>query len=329
MTDDRTACAVAHPNIALAKYWGKRPRAGNVPATPSVSLTLSAPLLTQTRVQFDPALRADTVEINGQTATSGDRTMARVVRVLDEVRVLAATTDHARVSTKNSFPTSSGLASSASGFAALVVAASEAAGLSLTPAQLSQMARRASASAARSIFAGWVRLGTQDDAAAEPIAPPDHMPIVMLVCAVTDAPKSIGSTEAMELTRLTSPYYSRWLEDALSLEKVLVEALARRDLEAIGTLAEASALRMHSCMLASSPPILYFQPATIALIEKIRQLRKHGLGAWFTIDAGPHVKVICSPNEAPNVFKQLQPLCGSIMQCAPGDGARLEPACAF
>ena len=323
------ATAVARSNIALAKYWGKRAVPGNVPATPSLSITLAG-LETRTTVSFDAALERDAFTLGG--ALVDGESLARVTRVLDEVRALAGFAHRARVESANDFPTASGLASSASGFAALVRAALAAAKVEPAPgggalAAASRMARRASASAARSMFGGFVALGTGegegDDPAAVVVAPKEHWEIAVVVGAVTLAPKNVGSTSGMQHCRDTSPYFPAWVEDAPKLFAEVRRAVLARDLAALGAAAEASALRMHACMMASDPALLYFQPATMALLAEVRALRAQGVGAWATIDAGPHVKVITALADAPRVEAALQPRCARTLVAVPGDGAEV------
>src|SRR5262249_30732091 len=147
--------ASANTNIALVKYWGKRSHGENLPAVPSLSVTLSG-LVTRTTVQFDPYPGQDVLVLNGKSDTGAART--RVERFLDLVRLRAAMRGRASVRSANSFPTAAGLASSASAFAALAAAAARAAGLDLAPGELADLARRGSGSAARSIFGGFVEL---------------------------------------------------------------------------------------------------------------------------------------------------------------------------
>jgi diphosphomevalonate decarboxylase len=293
------ATAVAHPNVALAKYWGKRAIAGNVPATPSLSVSLGG-LETRTTVEFDSRLERDRFSLNGMPADA-----TRVSALLNEVRGLAGMTAFAQVDSHNDFPTASGLASSASGFAALARAAVSAADLAIDAPELSRIARRASASAARSIFGGYVALRTDDDAAAEHVHSDLQMAIV--VAAVTNAAKETGSTSGMDHCRATSPFYEAWVADAPAVFTEVRSALIANDLERVGAAAETSALRMHACMMASAPALLYFQPATLDLLSRVRALRADGIGAWATIDAGPHVKVICAPRDATRVAEKLSP----------------------
>ncbi len=317
----RSATAIAHANIALAKYWGKREIDGNVPATPSVSLTLGG-LSTRTTVALlDAGAAADALVLNGEP--QGGKPLARVSRMLDEIRALAGVATRARVTSANDFPTASGLASSASGFAALALAAASAYGLAPDRTALSRLARRASASAARSVFGGFVSLGTEADAAATPIAPPEAWDVAIVVAATTLDQKPIGSTEAMERTRVTSPYYEAWLADAPGLAREIHEAILARDLERLGSAAEASALRMHACALGARPSILYWSAATISLLRGVEALRREGVPAYATIDAGPHVKILCGGADAEMIAKRLGPLAVRTIVARPGPAARL------
>ena len=324
MSTKHSATAIAHPNIALAKYWGKRaPReanGGNVPATPSVSLTLAG-LQTRTTVTFDESLIEDQLELDGALVVGKPR--QRVQALLDELRALAHTKHHAYVVSDNDFPTASGLASSASGFAALVRASSAALHLDLENDALSRIARRASASAARSVFGGFVALGTEDDAPAIPVARASHWTLSVVVAAVTTGAKPIGSTDGMERTRLTSPYYAAWLDDAPKVATEVRAAILARDLEKLGTAAEASAMRMHACAHAANPAIVYWTSATLELLAAVRALRAEGISAWATIDAGPHVKILCATDDAPKVVGRVAPLCVRTIVASPGEGARV------
>jgi diphosphomevalonate decarboxylase len=298
------ACA----NVALVKYWGKRDAALNLPATGSLSIALGA-LVTETSVVVDPALADDEVVLDGAPATGAAR--ARVVEFLDLVRARAVATPRARVRSDNQFPTAAGLASSASGFAALAAAAARAYGLALDARALSVLARRGSGSAARSIFGGFVRMhaGDRDDAAfAEPIASPlvDRARVVIAIVGV--AAKKEPSRDAMVHVAETSPLYAGWLALVPRDLAAAEAALATGDLAALGTIAEANALAMHATAIAARPAIVYWQPATLAVLARVRALREAGRAAWATIDAGPHVKVLTTADDADVIAHALAAL---------------------
>ncbi|HEY4177088.1 MAG TPA: diphosphomevalonate decarboxylase [Kofleriaceae bacterium] len=304
-----TATARACANIALVKYWGKRDAALNLPAAGSLSLTLGA-LVTETTVSFDAQLADDELELDGQPARPKD--VAKIRSFLDLVRADAAITTRARVVSRNDFPTASGLASSASGFAALAVAATTAAGLALSPRALSMLARRGSGSAARSIFGGFVRMhaGTQgdgSDAYAEPMKSALVERVRMVIGVVGGgAPKAHGSRDAMDHTAATSPLYRAWL-DLVPRDLVAAEAaLSAADLPALGALAEANAIAMHATAMAARPAVIYWQPTTLALLAEVRALRERGIAAWATIDGGPHVKVLTTLDDAATVALALK-----------------------
>jgi diphosphomevalonate decarboxylase len=320
--------AVAGTNIALVKYWGKRDAALNLPATGSLSLTLKE-LGTRTTVRFGSHLGPeDRVRLNGRDPD--DNTRMRIGAFLDLVRARAGVAAHAEVVTENSVPTAAGLASSASGFAALAVAASRAAGLALIPAQLSALARRGSGSAARSIFGGFVEMrpgvfADGSDAVAASISEGDGWGLRLVVAVTSESEKPIGSTEAMGRTARTSPFYAGWLASVPADLEDARAAIAERDLHRLGAVAERSAIRMHASAMAAAPAILYWTPATLAAMQTVRALRDRGVGAYFTIDAGPHVKVLCEQADVPEVDAALAGTPGVVRTFAasPGRGARI------
>lgn len=319
---ERSATAIAHANIALAKYWGKRDEAGNFPAVPSLSLTL-APLRTLTRVSFDASLAADSATLDGEPLSG--RPLARVVELLDRVRERAALGERARVESRNEVPTAAGLASSASGFAALALAALGAAGLPPELETASDLARASSASAARSVYGGWVELELGARSAAR-VAPPEHLPVAMLVAVTASGPKAVSSTEGMQRTARTSPYHRAWVESAPALFAEARRALLARDFQTLGAAMEQSALAMHASMLAARPAIVYFRPATLAVMETVVKLRTSGLGAFYTMDAGPHVKVLTRLEDEGAVSRALAEVPGveRVISCRPGPDARLD-----
>ena len=315
------ATACAHSNIALIKYWGKSDSARNLPAVPSLSLTLDG-LTTTTRVHFDAELATDHVELDGAVVTG--REHARVAALLDRVRALEGFDLYARVESKNDFPTAAGLASSASGFAALALAASSAAGLSLSLEAVSGLARQSSASAARSLFGGFASLPA-DSEHAYSVASAAHWDLRLLVAVTEEGRKPVGSTEAMEVTRRESPYYAAWVAHAPELYREAEQAVRERQFDTLGACMEQSTLMMHASMWATRPAILFFTDATLAVVHRVRALRSEGLPCYFTIDAGPHVKVLAQAEHAKAIQQELAAMSQvkRVIPCAPGPGARL------
>jgi diphosphomevalonate decarboxylase len=297
----RTVRVAAYANIALAKYWGKADLAQNLPAVPSVSLTLDA-LRTMTSVRFSPEFAEDRATLDGVELFG--RPLERIRQMLDRVRALAGISWGARVSSENGFPTAAGLASSASGFAALALAATRAADLALPLEELSALARVSSVSAARSLMGGFVSLGAKAERA-ERLAPPDHWDVVMLVLVTSAEPKAVSSTDGMLHTARTSPYYPAWLEHAPRLCEQIRASVLDRELEPLGAAMEQSTLMMHAAMLAARPPLQYISPTTLGVMERVRELRQGGLVGFFSIDAGPQVKVLTTSEQAPKLVRAL------------------------
>jgi diphosphomevalonate decarboxylase len=290
--------AVAHPNIALAKYWGKRDVPLNLPAVPSLSLTLDG---WKTKTTVTPA-NADVFVLDGVTTQAPN-----VFRVLD---LVAPDRPRCEVVSKNDFPTGAGLASSASGFAALVTAAAAAFGRTLDPDALSVLARRGSGSACRSIHGGFVewRMGEREDGTdSHGVGLPSDWPVAMAVAIVDERRKPVGSTAGMERCRRTSALWSAWVDQAPGDVEEARAAVLARDLERLGTVMERSTFRMHATMHTASPPLLYWQPGTVAALHAVFALRERGVGAWATMDAGPQVKVLCAPADADTVVAALEP----------------------
>lgn len=317
------ATAIARSNIALVKYWGKRDAVLNLPAAGSISMTLDG-LETRTTVEFSEG-EADRVRINGVELTG--RELAKTSVFLDLVR---PGTLRAEVESSNSFPTAAGLASSASGFAALALAATKAAGMDLSSHALSVLARRGSGSASRSIvggFAIWHEGCREDgtDSFAEELAPRTHWDLHCLALVTVKGPKDVPSTQGMNLTMRTSPYYEAWIRTVNQDLELARKAILTRDFEALGDVAEGSCLAMHASAMAARPGVIYWSARTLELIHEVRALRALGTPCFFTIDAGPHVKVFCPAADAPAVRAHFShhPAVVDILEATAGAGAEL------
>lgn len=319
--------AQAQPNIALIKYWGKRDAALNLPATGSLSVTLDS-LWTRTRVEFDASLKQDELRLNDAPAPAA---AARVSACLDSLRALAGVEKRARIETHNNFPTAAGLASSASGFAALVVAASAALDLRLDRRILSSLARRGSGSAARSLFGGYVLLTTRRsgsglDATPRSLLPGKDWPLDVVIAVTSRDAKPVGSRAGMEISRRTSPFYSEWVANADADLAIAQAAVLAHDFAALAAVSEHNCLKMHAVMMSSRPALMYWNAATLECMHRIRNLRERdGLRVFFTIDAGPQVKAVCVPEDAERVAKALAEVPGvaTVLRSRIGAGARL------
>lgn len=307
------ATASAHPNIALVKYWGKNPDDQWLPITPSVSATLDTLTTTTTvRDASEDRVTLDGVEVHD----------AKIAHWLAQARTKYGLPSIA-IATESNFPASSGLASSASGFAALAVAANEAFGLDLDFSALCELARMGSVSAGRSMLGGFVRLDpASNEQVVAQLHPRDHWPLRMVVAVTDPTQKRISSTSGMARSASTSSYYSSWIVDTGKDYRECIAALADRDFPRLSTIAESNCCKMHALMLSSKPPLLYWKSGTLAAIETVGKLQEDGLDVFFTIDAGPQVKAFCSPEVADIVQEELQvtPGVDHTINCGIGDG---------
>ena len=290
--------AYAPANIALCKYWGKRHAPLNLPVNSSLSISLGE-LGTHTVIR--PCSGADQIRLNGLPEPPDSGFAQRISAFLDLFRPLLDRTGFA-VSTENTIPTAAGLASSASGFAALVLALDDLAGWGLDRRHLSMLARLGSGSAARSLFEGFVEwhAGSKADGTdsfAERID--NEWPEFRIgILELTSAPKPVGSRDGMNRTVETSPLYAAWPQQAARDLESIRAALQAHDFARLGRTAECNALTMHATMLAAWPPLLYLQPQTIEQIHKVQRVRDEGLEVYLTIDAGPNIKLLfLSPDE--------------------------------
>ncbi|MEJ2275454.1 MAG: diphosphomevalonate decarboxylase [Woeseiaceae bacterium] len=315
------ATASAQPNIALIKYWGKRDIEQNLPAVGSISITLCE-LFTRMHVRFDATLPGDRLTVNDAPAPA---MLLRVSTCLDQV--VGADRPRAAIASTSNFPIAAGLASSASSFAALVVAAAAAADKSYDRATLASLAGRASGSAARSLYGGYVELANDGDAIlVSEIRAPETWPLTVVVAVTEPGPKPVGSTEAMEISRATSPFYRNWVTQQDEDLAVARAAIAERDFGRLAAIAEHNCLKMHSIMWASRPPVVYWNAATMRCLQTIRGLQGRGVDVFFTIDAGPQVKAVCGPESATAVEAALRRTEGvtRVLTTGLGAGARLE-----
>lgn len=296
------AKARAHTNIALIKYWGKSDEVLSLPNNSSLSLTLDK-FYTETEVEFSSEFTEDVFYLNGK---KDDITLEKVSKFLDLFREPLNLNYKAVVKSINYVPTAAGLASSASAFAALAAAANKASGLNLNDRDLSTLARKGSGSATRSIYGGLVEWekGYDDKSSYAVEIDKADWDIGMIAVIVNSSEKKISSRLAMKQTVETSPFYNKWPEVAKSDLKAIKVAIKNKDLKVVGEIAERNALMMHATMMAAKPPIIYLQPKSLEVMQIVHQMRDQGIDAYFTMDAGPNVKIICRLSEA-EVIKDI------------------------
>ncbi len=319
-----TATAQSSPNIAFIKYWGNRDNALRLPVNGSISMNLEG-LYTRTTVSFQPSLGMDELIINGHEVTG--KSLERVSALLDVVRQGAGLGLRAEVVSDNNFPTGAGIASSAAAFAALALAATKAAGLDWPESAISRLARLGSGSASRSIPSGFVewQMGSGDeDSFAVSIAPPEHWALADCVAIVSAGHKTTGSTEGHALAP-TSPLQAARVADAPRRLEICRQAILTRDFEAFANIIEHDSDMMHAVMMTSQPALFYWQPATLAVMQAVREWRKSGRQVAYTIDAGPNVHVLCpqAAREAVAALLGQIPGVGQVLTATAGGPARI------
>lgn len=306
LSDSKKARVFSPVNIALAKYWGKRDVKLNLPTNGSISVSLEN-YGSFTTVEFHHSFLSDELILNGKPQPEK---LSKVQKVLNEVRKASGISLFARVQSKNNFPTGAGLASSASGISAVAFAAARALHLDVSQSKVSEWARLGSGSACRSLFDGYVEwrrgeLADGSDSIAHSLFTHEHWPLNALIVIVNSNEKGTASTNGMEHTRKTSPYFSAWVESSQKSLPQFRQAIAERDFLGLARLAESNCIQMHASAMAANPPVVYWQSQTMELIHKAGDLRNKGIPVFFTIDAGPNVVLFCEPDVTLKVKQEL------------------------
>lgn len=298
------ATAVAPSNIAFIKYWGRKDEMLRLPENASISMNLSN-LLTTTTVEFNKSFKEDEIIINGQEEENEGN---RIKKHLDKIRALAKINLKAKVVSKNNFPTGTGLSSSASGFAALTVAACAAAGLKLFEKELSILARLGSGSACRSIpdgFVEWLDGDTSDTSYGVSLYPHNYWDIVDIVAVVSKNKKEISTTEGHRLAG-SSPFFPLRLAKIKGKLNLVKKYIKEKNFPAFGELVEAEALELHAIMLTSSPSLIYWLPGTLKVMHAVKRWRHEGLQVYFTVNTGQDIHLICQKKDVDKVVEKIK-----------------------
>jgi len=319
-----TATALANPNLAFIKYWGNRDNTLRLPMNGSISMNLDG-LYTRTTASFQPSLPFDELIINGHEVAGAG--LERVSYILDIVRGMANIHERAEIISENNFPSGAGIASSASAFAALALAGSKAAGLNLSEQELSRLARRGSGSASRSIPSGFVewQMGTGDeDSFAFSIAEPNHWNLADCIAIVSTSHKKTGSTEGHYIAS-TSPLQTARIADAPRRLDLCRNAILNRDFGAFASIVELDSDMLHAVMMTSTPALHYWKPASLEVMNCVRQWRMEGISVCYTVDAGANVHVICPEIEAHVIDKRLREIKGveNVLVASVGGAAQI------
>jgi diphosphomevalonate decarboxylase len=304
--------ARAHSNIAFIKYWGNIDHKLRLPANPSISMNLSD-LYTTTRVEWSESSTADSLKINNEL--SDEKALARVSQHLHRVRKRLDINMFANVESANNFPMGTGIASSASSFAALTLAAVNAAKETLSERELSTIARCGSGSASRSIPSGYVEWHygeTHESSYAETFVESDHWNLVDVIAIISREHKKTGSF-AGHATADSSVLQTARVKSADLRLKIVKESIQKRDFANFADVVEEDSNVMHSVMMTSRPPLFYWQPLSIEIMTSIREWReREGIQVCYTLDAGPNIHCICVRSDAKKVITKLKELSSNI-----------------
>jgi len=295
--------AIAHPNFALIKYWGKTDSVNNIPAMSSISLTVDT-LASITKISQKPEMQENILELNGKRQPD----LGQLFPTLDYLSKVGKVNEHCLIQSDNNFPTAAGLASSASGVASIVVAYNSLFNLGLTNQQMVKAAMLGSGSAPRSLFPGLVLLDNENHCDCHTLAEPNQWPLSVIVCITDDQRKTISSREGMEISRKTSPLYDSWLKSNRHYIKQALEAIHAKNLTALGQVSEENCKQMHEVMKTSNPSINYMTDKTIDCINEVDSIRKSGFDLFHTVDAGPQVKIICKTEDSSLIQKRISSL---------------------
>lgn len=317
------ATAIAPSNIAFTKYWGKKDEELRLPENGSISMCLSN-LLTTTTVEFSPDFTKDEIIIDGKQEKDSSK---RVTEHLDRVRKMAGINLKAKVVSENNFPSGTGLSSSASGFAALTLAASKAAGLNLSEKELSILARQGSGSACRSIpggFVQWLDGDTSDTSYAVQIFPPDYWDIADVVAVVSENKKEVPTSLGQQSVK-SSPFMPVRLNRMQEKNKKVKQLIKSKNFKEFGELIEQEALELHTIMLTQKPPLIYWTPGTLNLMKLTYRWRTEGLEVYFTVNTGQDIHLIVEQKNVEKVKTKLKKIkeVKEIIMNTPSEGTRL------
>ncbi|MCF1283630.1 MULTISPECIES: diphosphomevalonate decarboxylase [Streptococcus] len=284
--DRKPVSVKSYANIAIIKYWGKENAKEMIPSTSSISLTLEN-MYTETRLSPLPAgATRDEFYINDQLQNEAEH--EKMSRIIDRFRQDSA--DFVRIDTRNNMPTAAGLSSSSSGLSALVKACNAYFETGYETEELAQLAKFASGSSARSFF-GPLSAWDKDSGAIYPVQTDLKLAMIMLV--LYDERKPISSREGMRICQATSSNFKEWVEQSAQDYRHMLAYLKDNDFDRVGRLAESNALLMHSTTQTAQPPFSYLTDQSYAAMDFIKELRQKGERCYFTMDAGPNVKVLC------------------------------------
>ena len=311
--------AIAHPNFALIKYWGKSDASNNLPDMSSISITIDT-LFSTAKVSYDSTLKKDLWILNDIEQES----LGQIKPTMNYLKSFKPVKDFCVIESTNNFPTAAGLASSASGVASIVVAINELFNLNLSEKELINAAILGSGSAPRSLYSGFVYLNKKNYSC-ETILDSNQWPLKIIICQTSSDRKLVSSRDGMRISKSTSSYYKDWVNDQDNDIKKALKAIKMKDFDLLGEVSEDNCKKMHKVMETSKPPLIYRNATSHLCIQKIEEMKVNDIGIFHTIDAGPQVKIICKAQHADQVISEMKsiPNIQDIIEVNIGQGARL------
>ena len=311
--------AIAHPNFALIKYWGKSDALNNLPDMSSISITIDT-LFSTAKVSFDSSLKKDLWVLNDIEQES----LGQIKPTINYLKSFKSVKEFCVIESINNFPTAAGLASSASGVASIVIAINELFNIQLSEKELINAAILGSGSAPRSLYSGFVYLNKKNYSC-ETILDGNEWPLKIIICQTSSDRKLVSSRDGMIISKSTSSYYKDWVNDQNNDIKKALKAINMKNFDLLGEVSEDSCKKMHKVMETSKPPLIYRNSTTHLCIQKIEEMKVNGIDIFYTIDAGPQVKIICKDQYTDQVISEMKsiPNMQDIIEVNIGQGARL------
>lgn len=319
------ATARAYSNVAIVKYWGKKDEKLMTPMNNSISMTSDVHGATVT-VEFSEQYTEDIAILNGQPAT--EKVKERALKHIDLIKKIARTTLKAKCEAKTDLPIGIGLASSASGFAALTAAACTAADLKLDKKQLSIISRQGSGSSCRSIYGGfveWLSGSNSEDSYAVQLADQHWWNVRDVVAIVSTKQRKVDTRNGMKIAKETSPYYPEWLKETDGALTATRKAIKDKDFTLFGNTAERNSLMMHATAITANPELIYWVPETLEIMHEVMLMRSEGTECYFSCDTGANVHIFCMPQEEKNISDRISGLSGvqNVVIGKPGEGVKI------
>ena len=312
--------SVANPNFALIKYWGKADSINNIPDMSSISMTIDT-LKSLTKITLNKSMKKDVWLLNGIKQEK----LGQSQPTIDYLRSFSNGNQSILIESENNFPTAAGLASSASGIASIVSGINNILDLKLSSEEKIKAAILGSGSAPRSLFPGFVHLDNSKEINCQTVLEPKEWPLKIVICLTSIEEKMISSRKGMKISKLTSPYYSSWVNEQDKDIKKALKAIKNKDFLSLASVSEFNCNKMHRVMETSDPPLLYRNEVTQNCIKQINEIKMSGIDIFYTIDAGPQVKIICKPDDTDTVISKMKlvPNIHNIIEAGLGEGARI------